>query len=158
MADAENLPFYLLFSVVMAVLLCGVFVMQVSKQREAGVDEQAQLLVDDIARACFAALVRQQPTYVLPTDVGGSDYELRVDNRTIVLTIIRGMRKGQSYYSGVNVELEVRSLPGPGEKLFVQGRSDRVIISAEPIETALPEIELPKEDTAPEFLWLGKGE
>jgi len=151
-ADVENLPFYVLASVIMAVLLAGVLVFHFGAQREAGVDEQAQALADDISRTCFAALARQQPTYSLPNDVGGSSYELMVEDNTIIVRITEGARAGRSYYSGVNAELVVEGNGfRPGGRVYVQGRGDRVVVSASPIAPPPWEIEQPETPTPPPF-------
>jgi len=151
-ADVEDLPFYVLASVIMAVLLAGVLVFHFGAQREAGVDEQAQTLADDISRTCFAALARQQPTYSLPNDVGGSSYELRVEENTIIVRVTGGARAGRSYYSGVNAELVVEDNGfTPGGRVYVQGRGDQVVISASPISPPPWEIEQPETPTPPSF-------
>lgn len=152
MADAENLPFYLLASVILAVLLAGVLAVHFGAQREAGIDEQAQALADDISRLCFAALARQQPTYSLPQDVGGCDYELGVENNAIVVTVLEGLRAGRSYRSIVNAELILENGDfDPGGKVYVQRLGDGVVISASPIFVILEELEPPSEPTPPPF-------
>lgn len=153
----ENLPFYLLFGVILATLMAGILAMQLRVQREAGVDEQAQALADAISRTCFAALARQQVTYNLPDDVGGSDYALEVENNLIIVRVTSGEREGRRYYSSVGIQLEVLSLPTPGGKLYAQGRGDRVIISSEPLAPPLEEIEAPEEAAPPEFYEWAKG-
>jgi len=151
-ADAEDLPFYVLASVIMAVLLAGVLVFHFGAQREAGVDEQAQDLADDISRTCFAALSRQQPTYSLPSDVGGSGYELMVEENTIIVRVTEGARAGRSYYSSVNAEMVVEDNGfRPGGRVYVQGRGDQVVISASPIASPPWEIEQPETPTPPPF-------
>jgi len=151
-ADAENLPFYVLASIIMAVLLAGVLVLHFGAQREAGVDEQAQALADDISRTCFAALARQQPTYALPNDVGGCSYELGVEDNAIVVTVLEGPRAGRSYRSIVNAELILENGDfEPGGKVYVQRLGDGVVISASPIVVILEELEPPSEPTPPPF-------
>jgi len=152
LADAENLPFYVLASVILAVLLAAVLALHFGAQREAGVDEQAQALADDISRLCFAALTRQQPTYALPNDVGGSNYELRIENNLIIVTVTEGPREGRSYYSGVSAELVAEDDNfEPGGNVYVQGRDDYIIISASPIAPPPWEIEPPENTTPPPF-------
>lgn len=152
MDEVENLPFYVLASVIMAVLLAAVLALHFGAQREAGVDEQAQALADDISGTCFAALSRQQPTYELPNDVGGSSYELSVEDNTIIVRITEGARAGRSYYSSVNAELVVEDNGfRPGGRVYVQGMGDRVVISASPIAPPPWEIEQPETPTPPPF-------
>jgi len=141
-----------LASVIMAVLLAAVLALHFGAQREAGVDEQAQALADDISGTCFAALSRQQPTYSLPSDVGGSSYELRVEDNTIIVRVIEGARAGKSYYSSVSAELVVEDNGfRSGGRVYVQGRGDRVVISASPIAPPPWEIEQPETPTPPPF-------
>lgn len=152
MADADNLPFYVLASVILAVLLAGVLAVHFGAQREAGIDEQAQSLADDISRLCFAALARQQPTYSLPQDVGGCSYELGVEDNAIVVTVLEGPRAGRSYRSVVNAELILEDAEfDPGGKVYVQRLGDGVVISASPIYVILEELEPPSEPTPPPF-------
>lgn len=152
MADVENLPFYLLASVILAVLLAGVLALHFGAQREVGVDEQAQSLADDISRTCFAALARQQPTYSLPPDVGGCSYELGVEDNAIVVTVLEGPRAGRSYRSIVNAELILENGDfDPGGKVYVQRLGAGVVISASPIVVILEELEPPSEPTPPSF-------
>jgi hypothetical protein len=151
-ADVENLPFYVLASVILAVLLAGILALHFRAQRGAGVDEQAQALADDISRACFAALTRQQPTYSLPNDVGGSSYELRVEDNTIVVSVTEGDRAGKSYYSSVSAELVVEDNGfSPGGMVYIQRIGDQIVISASPIAQPPWEIEQPETQTPPLF-------
>jgi hypothetical protein len=151
-ADAENFPFYVLASVLLAVMLGGVLALHFGAQREAGVDEQAQALADDLSQTCFAALFHQQPTYALPNNVGGSGYELVVEDNLIVVTVTEGARAGMSYYSGVNSELVVEDDNfRPGGKIYVQRRYDYILISASPISSLPWEIEPPENVTSPPF-------
>jgi len=150
--EVENLPFYVLASVIMAVLLAAVLALHFGAQRGAGVDEQAQALADEISTTCFAALSRQQPTYSLPNDVGGSSYELSVEDNTIIVKVIEGARAGKSYYSSVSAELVVEDNGfRPGGRVYVQGRGGRVVISASPISPPPWEIEQPETPTPPPF-------
>ncbi|KUO40510.1 MAG: hypothetical protein AVW06_05150 [Hadesarchaea archaeon DG-33-1] len=152
MADADNLTFYLLASVILAVLLAAVLAVHFGAQREAGIDEQAQALADDISRLCFAALARQQPTYSLPSDVGGCGYELGVEDNAIVVTVLEGPRAGSSYRSIVNAELTLDNGDfEPGGKVYVRRLGDVVLISASPIFVILEELEPPSEPTPPPF-------
>lgn len=152
MADAENLPFYVLASVILAVLLAGILALHFRAQRGAGVDEQAQALADDVSRTCFEALARQQPTYSLPNDVGGSSYELRVEDNTIIVSVTEGDKAGKSYYSSVSAELVVEDNGfSPGGMVYVQRMGDQVVISASPIAQPPWEIEQPETPTPPQF-------
>jgi hypothetical protein len=151
-ADAEDLPFYILASVILAVLIAAVLVLHFRAQGEAGVDEQAQALADDISRTCFGALARLQPTYSLPGDVGGSRYELMVENNTIMVKVIEGARSGRIYYSSVNADLMVQDNGfRPGGTFYAQRMGDQVTISASPITLPSWEIEQPATPSPPEF-------
>ena len=159
MADAEDLPFYILASVILAVLLAGVLALHFRAQSEARVDEQAQALADDVSRTCFEALARTQPTFSLPSDVGGSKYELRVGENTIIIKVVEGARSGRSYYSSVNAELVVQDNGfRPGGVVYVQRMNDQVIISASPITLPPWEIEQPETPNPPQFYtWANEG-
>jgi hypothetical protein len=151
-ADAENLPFYILASVILAVLIAAVLGLHFRAQAEVRVDEQAQALADDISRTCFAALTRLQPTYSLPGDVGGSRYELMVEENTIIVKVVDGARSGRSYYSSVNAELVVQDNGFiPGGVVYVLRMNDQVIISAFPISLPPWEIKQPGTTTPPQF-------
>jgi hypothetical protein len=151
-ADAENFPFYILASVILAVLIAAVLGLHFRAQGEVKVDEQAQALADDISSSCFAALARLQPTYSLPGDVGGSGYELMVENNTIMVEVIEGVRSGRIYYSSVNAELVVQDNGfRPGGTVYAQRIGDQVIISASPITLPPWEIEQPATSNPPQF-------
>jgi hypothetical protein len=151
-ADSEDLPFYILASVILAVLIAAVLALHFRAQGEAGVDEQAQALADDISRTCFAALARVQPTYSLPGDVGGSNYELMVENNTIMVKVIEEARSGMVYYSSVNAGLEVQdNMFRPGGTVYAQRAGDQVIISASSITLPPWEIQQPATPNPPEF-------
>jgi hypothetical protein len=154
-ADAEDLPFYILASVILAVLLAGVLALHFRAQGEARVDEQAQALADDISNACFSALARTQPTYSLPGDVGGSEYELMIENNTIMVKVIEGARSGRIYYSSVNAELVVQDNGfRPGGTVHAQRLGDQVIISASPITLPPWEIAQPATPNPPQlYTW-----
>ena len=152
MADSEGLPFYILASVILAVLLAAVLVLHFRAQGEVRVDEQAQALADDISRTCFGALTRMQPTYSLPGDVGGSGYELMIEDNTVMVKVTEGIRSGRSYYSSVNAELVVQDNGfRPGGTVYAQRMADQVIISASPITLPPWEIEHPATTTPPQF-------
>ncbi len=159
MSDAHELPFYLLFGVLMAILLAGVFFMQLTKQREFEVEAQAQALADDLARTSFSALPGQQPTLDLPSRIAGSSYELEVDeNRsTFIIRITGGTGTGESYWGMANVELQVENASfAPGEKIYFMRSGDAVLISASPIE-APPENILPAPSgEPPEFYYFAR--
>lgn len=152
MADAENLPFYILASVILAVLIAAVLGLHFRAQGEVRVEEQAQALADDISRTCFGALASLQPTYYLPGDVGGSGYELMVENNTIIVKVIEGIKSGSSYYSSVNAELVVQDNGfRPGGDVYTQRMRDQVIISASSITLPPWEIEQPATSSPPQF-------
>jgi hypothetical protein len=152
LADAENLPFYVLASVILAVLIAAVLGFHFRAQGEVRVDEQAQALADDISSSCFSALARTQPTYSLPGDVGGSRYELTVENNTIMVKVVEGVRSGRIYYSSVNAELMVQDNEfRPGGTVYAQRAGDQIIISASPITLPPWEIQQPAVSSPPEF-------
>jgi hypothetical protein len=152
--DAEHMPFYILFGVIVAAMLAGIFIMQYNRQLEARVDEQAQALANDLARISFTAFSREQPSFLLPRNLGGSDYELSVDENssTFIVRIKAGKQSGTSYYSTANVSLSEDNFnPVPGGSVYFQRRGDNVVVSSSPI-TAPPENLLPPVTaTPPEF-------
>jgi len=155
-SDTYELPFYLLFGVLMAILLAGVFFMQLTKQREFEVSAQAQALADDLAKTCFSALSGQQPTLDMPLQLAGSGYELEIDeNRsTFIVRITGGTGAGESYWTIANVVLQVENtILTPGGRVYFMCLGDIVLVSASPIE-ALPENILPTPSgEPPEFYY-----
>ncbi|MFB0500040.1 MAG: hypothetical protein ACETWO_02010, partial [Candidatus Hadarchaeaceae archaeon] len=143
----------------MAILLAGVFFMQLTKQREFEVGAQAQALVDDLAKTCFSALSGQQPTLDLPLQLAGSSYELEIDeNRsTFIVRITGGTGAGESYWTIANVGLQVENTSlAPGRRVYFICSSDVVLVSASPIET-LPENILPTPSgEPPEFYYFAR--
>jgi hypothetical protein len=158
-SDTHELSFYLLFGVLMAILLAGVFFMQLTKQREFEVGAQAQALADDLAKTCFSALSGQQPTLDLPLQLAGSGYELEIDeNRsTFIVWITGGTGTGESYWTIANVELRVENTSlTAGGRVYFMCSGDVVRVSASPIE-ALPENILPTPSgEPPEFYYFAR--
>ncbi|TKJ26200.1 MAG: hypothetical protein CEE41_02890 [Hadesarchaea archaeon B3_Hades] len=137
MSDAHELPFYLLFGILMAILLAGVLFMQLTKQREFEVGAQAQALADDLARTCSSVLPGQQPTLDLPSRLAGSSYELEIDeNRsTFIVWITGGTGEGESYWTVANVGLLVENRGfAPGGRVYFMRLGNVVVVSASPIE------------------------
>ena len=159
MSDVHELPFYLLFGILMAILLAGVFFMQLTKQREFEVGAQAQALADDLARTCSSVLLGQQPTLDLPSRLAGASYELEIDeNRsTFIVWITGGTGEGESYWTVANIGLRVENTNfAPGEKVYFMRSGDVVVVSASPIE-APPENILPTPSgEPPEFYYFAR--
>ncbi|MEA1905072.1 MAG: hypothetical protein U9M97_04240 [Candidatus Hadarchaeota archaeon] len=133
MDDGGKIVWRILFGVVMAIMLLGIFLVYLSAQSRFAVGEGAQALANDLSYTCFSAFTQQQPTYELPSSVGGANYELEVENNTFVVRVTSGSLRGNEYRSIVGVDLDVRSLPSPGGTLYVQGRPENVIVAAEHI-------------------------
>lgn len=159
MSEAHDLPFYLLFGTLMAILLAAVFFMQLTKQREYEVGVQAQALADDLARTCSSVLLGQQPTLDLPSRLAGSSYEIEIDeNRsTFIVWITGGTGEGESYWTVANVVLRVENRGfAPGGKVFFMRSGDVVVVSASPIE-APPENIFPTPlGEPPEFYYFAR--
>ncbi len=154
MDDAEHLPFYVLFGVIVASMLVGVFIVQYSRQLEVRVDEQAQALADDLTRMSFATLSREQPSFALPRTVGGSEYELHVDENSsaFIVRVKAGRRAGMSYYSAVNAKLRVEnSRFVPGGDVYFRQSGDVVLVSSSPITAPVENLPQPATATPPEF-------
>jgi len=156
---SNNLPFYLLFGVIMAILLAGVFFMQLTRQREFEVDTEAQALADELAKGCFLTLPRQQSSVGLPLLLAGSSYELEVDeNRsTFIVHVTSGVRKGESYMAVADVELGVENADFEiGGKIYFQRRGGAVIVSAAPISAPSENVKITPLSESPEFYHFAK--
>jgi hypothetical protein len=152
--DAEHMPFYILFGVIVAAMLAGIFIVQYNRQLEARVDEQAQALANDLARISFTAFSREQPSFLLPRNLGGSDYELSVDENssTFIVHIKAGKQSGMSYYSTANVSLSIENSNFvPSGSVYFQRRSDNVVVSSSPIAAQGGNILPPATATPPDF-------
>ncbi len=159
MSDAHELPFYLLFGTLMAILLAAVFYMQLTKQREFEVGAQAQALADDLARTCSSVLPGQQPTLDLPSQLAGSSYELEIDeNRsTFIVWITGGTEEGESYWTVANVEMRVENRGfAPGGKVYFMRSGDLVVISTSPIEAPQENIPPTPSGEPPEFYYFAR--
>ncbi|MCJ7720315.1 MAG: hypothetical protein MUO36_02485 [Candidatus Hadarchaeum sp.] len=153
------MPFYILFGVIVAAMLAGIFIMQYNRQLEARVDEQAQALANDLARISFTAFSREQPSFLLPRNLGGSDYELSVDNNTstFIVHIKAGKQSGMSYYSTANVSLKVENSNfAPSGNVYFQRRGDNVVVSSSPIVAQGENLLPPVTATPPEFYGFAK--
>lgn len=146
-----------LFGVVMAGLLLGIFFVYTASQREYAVGDEAQALADDLSQTAFSSLPDQQQSYGLPKAVGTAGYEVDVENNTFIVRILGGGQKGKEYRSSLTIDLEVEnSLPEPGNTLYIQGRVDNVILSASPIETPEKELVNPASFEPPDFYEFAK--
>jgi len=157
--EAEHMPFYILFGVIVAAMLAGIFIVQYNRQLEARVDEQAQALANDLARISFTAFSREQPSFLLPRNLGGSDYELSVDENssTFIVHIKAGRQSGMSYYSAANVSLSIENsnfVPSGG--VYFQRRGNNVVVSSSPIAAQGENILPPATATPPEFYGFAK--
>ena len=153
------MPFYILFGVIVAAMLAGIFIVQYNRQLEARVDEQAQALANDLARISFAAFSREQPSFLLPRNLGGSDYELSVDENssTFIVHIKAGKQSGMYYYSSANITLMVeKSDFTPGGSVYFQRSGDNVIVSSSPIAAPQENLPPPVTATPPEFYSFAK--
>ncbi len=159
MSDTHELPLYLLFGILMAILLAGVFFMQLTKQQEFEVGAQAQALADDLAKTCFSALSGQQPTLDLPLQLAGSSYELEIDeNRsTFIVRITGGTGSGESYWTIANIGLQVDNTSlTPGGRVYFTCSDDIVLISASPIEILSENIFPKPSGEPPEFYYFAR--
>lgn len=129
-----------LFGVVMAVLLIGIFLAYTSTQREYATGERSQALADDLSRTAFSALPRHQPTYDLPESIEKSPYKLKIENDIVVVKITGGGLEGKEYRSSVGVDLEVKNIPEPGETFHAQGQVDKVFIDSSPLDPPKEEL------------------
>ncbi|KXA92684.1 hypothetical protein AKJ64_02470 [candidate division MSBL1 archaeon SCGC-AAA259E17] len=151
-----NLVWRVLFGVVMAALLMGIFLAYINAQHEYAAGREARSLANHLSRTAFSAAIGQESVYELPPSVGDSSYELDSKNNKFIVRITGGAQKGNEYRSSVGIKLEVRSLPGPNETLHAQGRKDKLIISSEKIEPPEPE-KIPTENfVAPDFYKFSK--
>ncbi len=143
----------------MAILLAGVFFMQLTEQREFEVSAQAQALADDLAKTCFSALSGQQPTLDLPLQLAGSSYELEIDeNRsTFIVRITEGTGAGESYWTVANVGLQMESTSiTPGGRVYFTCSGDVVLVSASPIETVPENVFHTPSGEPPEFYYFAR--
>lgn len=137
----HNLPFIILFGVILAFLMAFLLISVYEQQLSAQVDEQAIALVNELARTAFVSLSGGQPTLDLPMDLGGSPYSLSVqDNSVFVVRIVAGRRSGASFSAVVNANVTVENDEfSPGGSVFFMRSGNGVIVSASPIE-AIPEV------------------
>jgi hypothetical protein len=143
----------------MAVLLAGVFFMQLTRQREFEVGAHAQVLADDLAKTCFSALAGQQLVLDLPSRLAGSSYELEIDeNRsTFIVRITGGTGAGESYWTVANVELRVENASfAPGGRVYFMRSGDVVLVSASPIEAPQGIISPTPSGKPPEFYYFAR--
>ncbi len=138
--ESGSLVWRILFGVVMAALLIGIFLAYSTTQKQYRVGEEAQTLANSLSKTAFSTLPKKSQTFNLYKSVGGANYELKIENQNFVVKIIGG-RKGAEYKSGIGAKLEKRgTLPDPGGKLYLRGQINRVIVSSSPIEVGvLPE-------------------
>lgn len=153
-SEKGTLVWRLLFSVAMAVLLAASFYAFYASQERYGIGSQAQSLADDISQTCFLAFTRQGPTYNLPSNVGGTSYEFRVNTQTDTIVV---ETNGSLYRSSVGANLEnVGPLPSPGETLYTQGLVDKVLISKNVIQPSVGDFDQENASSEPNFYSFAK--
>ena len=131
----SDFVFIVLFGVIIAIVTGGVLAVFYLQQLNVRVGLEAQSLADELARTSFSSLGGGQPKLELPIDVGGSEYQISIeDNRTFVVRITAGRLRGNRYTSQVGVDLQENEGLTPGAKAYFQLSGTRVVVSASPIE------------------------
>lgn len=155
---SETFPLIVLFGVILAFLMAFLFITLYSQQLDMRVDEQAKAIADDLAQTAFTSFSGGQPILDLPRDVGGSPYEIKVDQERgiFMVEITGGRRAGNSYSAIVSASLKVDNQdfsPG-GRVYFMENVVNRgqIIVSAAPISAENIPIEFPApSEEPPEF-------
>lgn len=122
----------IVLGVLIAALLFGISITYLQKQREYSKKREAQMIADGISKAVFSALPQERTEYDLPKKIGGSPYELQIEEDTIQIRFTGGNLEGQKFSSTVGVDLstaENDALPEPGNILNAIGNQGNVIIS-----------------------------
>lgn len=149
--------FIVLFGDIVAIMIGAILAAFYVQQLDVRVGLQAQSLADELAKTSVSSLGGGQPTLGLPTDVGGSEYRISIeDDRTFVVEITAGGLKGNRYTSRVGVDLRLGNAGfTPGGKVYFQRSGTEIIVSSTPIEREPPRnIEI--SGTPPEFYHFAK--
>lgn len=153
--ERGRLIWRVLFGVIMAALLLGIFLIYTSTQNDYAIGSEAQTLADDLSHSVFSALTGQEQILDLPDTVGNASYELDMENSTFIVRITGGEMTGKEYRSTVGIKVELKSLPEPGHTLYARGAEKMVVISSTP--TAPEEGPKPKKSfETPEFYQFAK--
>jgi hypothetical protein len=155
---AHDLPLIILFGVILAFFLAYIFITVYDQQLSARVDDEASALVNELAKSAFASVSGGQPIFDLPRDLGGSTYELTVqDNSIFVVRILAGRRSGSSYQAVVNATLMVEDGNfSQSGRVFFMREGEKVIVSASPIEARPQEVIQHPSVTPPPFYHFAK--
>lgn len=151
-------PLIILFGVLLAWMMAFLFITLYGQQMEARVDEQANALVNELARTASISLSGVQPPLDLPRDLGGSTYKIEVqDNNTFVVEITGGRRAGSVYNAVANVTVAVENKDfSPGGRVYFMRSGDWVIVSASPIEAPIENIAPVPTGEPPQFYHFAK--
>ncbi len=104
-----DLPLYLLFGSLTALLLASAFLLQLTSQAREAVDEQAEGLLEAVARAAFSLLPGEETRVDLPPSVGGCGYEFWAEENGLFLRVLDGIRRGRLYSLPLLERVEVEN-------------------------------------------------
>lgn len=149
----SSLPMIVFFGVILAFLMAFIFIAIYSQQLDLQVDEQAGALANNLAQAAFTSLSGGQPILSLPWDLGGSQYEIEIqENSVFVVKIIGGRRGGSEYSAVVNTAVAVENGDfSPGGQMYFMRNDDTIVVSAAPIKAPVENILPTPAGEPPEF-------
>lgn len=150
-----NLVWRILFGVLIASLVLGIFLTYTQKQKEYSTGKKAEQLADKIARIAFSSDSGSSSIVKLPKTIGNSKYEFDVENNKFIIKITTGGQKGEIYESFVGTNVKEIEKPKPGEKIYTAWKNNEILVSSRPIREA--EIIEPKnKNKPPEFYKFAK--
>ena len=127
-----DLPFYFLFGALTALLLASAFLLQLTSQAREAVDEQAEGLLEAVARAAFSLLPGEETRVDLPPSVGGCGYEFWADENGLHLLVLDGVRRGRLYSLSLLERVEVEN-SSFREAVYLRRAEESLILSSSPL-------------------------
>ena len=129
-----DLPLYLLFGALTALLLASAFLLQLTSQAREAVDEQAEGLLEAVARAAFSLLPGEETRVDLPPSVGGCGYEFWAGENGLHLRVLDGVRRGKLYSLTLLERVEVEN-SSFREAVYLRRAEDSLVLSSSPFAT-----------------------
>ncbi|MEM2866465.1 MAG: hypothetical protein QW098_04930 [Candidatus Hadarchaeales archaeon] len=127
-----DLPLYLLFGALTALLLASAFLFQLTAQAREAVDEQAWGLLEGLARSAFSLLPGEETRVNLPPSLGGCAYEFRVEGNVLRVRILDGVREGKLYSLELAEEVRVEN-SSFGGTVYLRREEGGLVLSSSPL-------------------------
>ncbi len=152
-------PLLVIFGVLLAFMMTFVFISVYDQQLNARVATEAESLAEGLAQTAFQSLSSGTlTTYDLPSNLGGSEYTVKItDNSTFVVTITSGRKAGSSYGAVVNARILIENSNfEPRGKVYFMQQGGQLVVSSSEISLTAENVFITPTATPPDFYHFAK--